>query len=293
VTDTDTRCPVCRDLTRAIGQLRSPFSGRTYHLRQCPACWFSFVSNPWTDYARIYDDAYYAGEGADPFVDYRYEFDHPDLTVRRYEWQGIVSVVRALVPLTPATRWMDYGCGHGGLVRGLRAAGYGEVYGFDTGSMADTARRAGLPVVQEHELKALEGSFDVVTAIEVVEHLPDPLPVLRAMRRLLKPGGVLFLTTGNARPYRERILSWSYVVPDVHVSFFEPATLALALEQSGFRAEHRGHLPGFADIIRFKVLKTLRRRRASLAERLLPWRLIARVVDARFGVSAHPIGWAR
>ena len=46
--------------------------------------------------------------------------------------------------------------------------------------------------------------------------------------------GLLFLTTRNAAPFRKRLSSWRYVVPDVHVSFFEPTTLAVALEVAGF-----------------------------------------------------------
>jgi hypothetical protein len=65
------------------------------------------------------------------------------------------------------------------------------------------------------------------------------------------------------------------------------------LEATGFRAEYSGWRPGHADIIRFKVLKAFGMRRASVFERLLPWPLMARVVDARLSVSGHPIGWAR
>ena len=134
--------------------------------------------------------------------------------------------------------------------------------------------------------------LDYVTAVEVIEHVPDPLTALREMRKLLKPGGLCFLTTGNAAPFRQRLLDWSYVLPDVHVSFFEPSTLALALTRSGFRPESRGAIDGFDDVIRFKVLKGLRVRQSNLVERALPWKALARVVDRRFGVSAHPIGWA-
>ena len=75
----------------------------------------------------------------------------------------------------------------------------------------------------------------MVTAIEVIEHTLDPLAELRTIRGLLRPGGLLFLTTGNAAPFASDLLRWSYIVPEIHVSFFEPDTLERALVKCGFR----------------------------------------------------------
>jgi SAM-dependent methyltransferase len=190
------------------------------------------------------------------------------------------------------TRWMDFGCGNGSLVRHVRHSVGCPVVGFEDGAVAADVRRAGIPLVDGSDLDTVAGSFDVVTAIEVIEHVPDPRSVLRQIRRLLKPGGLCFLTTGNAAPFRQRLRDWSYVLPDIHVSFFEPATLALALTRSGFRPEFRGAVDGYDKVIRFKVLKNLGVRQSGWVERSLPWRLGARVIDRRYRVSAHPIGWA-
>lgn len=285
-------CPVCCSETVAIGSKVGAYSGTRYDLRQCPTCRYSFVANPWTDYAAIYSADYYAGKGADPFVDYAFELAHPDRTVRRYEWAAIRQIVHALTPVTTGTRWLDYGCGNGALVREVRQRERCAIEGFEEGWICNQARRAGIPILTRDELDRRAGAFDVVTAIEVLEHAIDPLSVLRDVRRLLKPGGLLFFTTGNARPYRDRLLAWRYVVPEIHVGFFEPQTLARALTLTGFRPEFRGFLPGHAQMIRFKVLKSLRLREPSLPERLLWWPLVARIVDARLGVTALPIGWA-
>ena len=147
-------------------------------------------------------------------------------------------------------------------------------------------------MVDTAQLNALRGRFDVITAIEVLEHLVDPLAELRRIRSLLADGGVFFYTTGNAAPYRNRLNRWRYVIPEIHVSFFEPRTLELALRKCGFDAEFRGFLPGYEDVIRFKILKNLGRKRRSPLEALVPWNLLSRAVDRRFGITAHPIGWA-
>ncbi len=79
-------------------------------------------------------------------------------------------------------------------------------------------------------------------------------------------------------------------MPEIHVSFFEPASLALAMERAGLVAEFAGYVPGWDQIIRFKTLKNLGRKDISPAERLIPWRTVSRALDRRHQVSAHPIG---
>jgi SAM-dependent methyltransferase len=147
-------------------------------------------------------------------------------------------------------------------------------------------------LIGESQLEGASGGFDVVTAIEVLEHLVDPLTELAQIRRLLKAGGLFLYTTGNAAPHSDHLDRWPYVIPEIHVSFFEPRTLELALRKSGFAADFRGFLPGFEDVIRFKILKNLGRKRRSPLEALVPWKVLSKVVDRRLGVTAHPIGWA-
>jgi SAM-dependent methyltransferase len=268
------------------------YNPRKYHLARCPTCGFAFIADPWLDFKSIYDDRYYAGQGADPLVDYYFELEYPERTIRRYEWEGIATVVADLVGNLDTQRWLDYGCGNGGLVRYLRAHRTVEAFGFEEGSIAVKASRLGIPLLDASDLAKLGASFDVVTAIEVLEHTLDPVNELRNMRRLLRPGGLLFLTTGNARPYIGRLSRWSYVVPELHISFFEPRTLECALEKSGLRPERRPLGPGFDEILKFKVLKNLRIHKRSVLTDALPERLIAAIADRRVHLSEHPIGWA-
>lgn len=252
----------------------------------------SFVADPWTDFGDIYSKDYYEGNGVDPTVDYMFELENPSITARIYEWRGILAVVKSLIPVDEETRWLDFGCGNGRLVSYCAEHTGCQAVGFEEGWIASKAKEKGIPVIDEPALAELDGRFDVVTAIEVLEHTTVPLETLRRIRRLLRPGGLFFYTTGNSERYRRNLLDWSYFVPEMHVSLFEPRTLEKALQRTGFRPEFRGFLPGHTDIIRFKILKKLKLRRRSLADRVIPWPIVSRLADWRAGVTGHPVAWA-
>jgi 2-polyprenyl-3-methyl-5-hydroxy-6-metoxy-1,4-benzoquinol methylase len=286
------RCRICQAATRRIGPVRGNYSRRDYVLRRCDVCHFAFIADPWTEFARIYDDRYYDGHGADPLVDYRFELSEPERTIRRYEWRGVTRLVERLLGGLDGVRWLDFGCGNGGLVRYLLKHTGAHACGFEEGSIAAAARRLGIPILAADALCEQTTAFDVVTAIEVIEHTLDPLAELRKIRGLLKPGGLLFLTTGNAAPFSSHLQRWSYIVPEIHVSFFEPATLERALVESGFRPGGVPAADGFDEILKFKVLKNLRLRRRTRLTDLIPARPVAALADRRVRLRDHPVGWA-
>lgn len=297
-------CRICGGETHSAGIVHGHFSERDYRLARCPRCGFAFVVDPWLDFETIYDRSYYAGQGADPLVDYLFELDQPESTIRQYEWQGLSRIVQGLVgdqdPISShearqaasVGRWLDYGCGNGGLVRYLRARSVAEAFGFEQSSIAQEAGARGIPILSAEALLDEAGSFDVVTAIEVLEHTLDPVTELRRMRDLLRPGGLLLLTTGNAQPHANQLTRWRYIVPEIHISFFEPRTLERALGATGFRPERSSLGPGFDEVLKFKVLKNLRIRRRSRFTDALPPSLIGRTADRITRLGEHPVGRA-
>lgn len=289
-TETRLSCEICgNERSDPAGTALGRVTGRTFHLRRCPSCRFVFVSDPWLDFAAAYGEDYYRGKGADPKLNYLEEALHPERAVRGHELRGVLSRVAALKPISPETTWLDYGCGMGGLLRTLQANHIAAV-GYEQGWAVSSLRDRGLPLLDQ--LAGNEKRFDVITAIEVIEHTLDPVRLLADLRPLLKPGGLLFMTTGNAAPFQDRLARWPYVTPEVHLSFFEPSNLAMALTKAGFIAAYPGFGPGWADIYRYKVLLTLRRKLTSRMEALVPWTPAARALDSRLHLSAHPVGWA-
>jgi 2-polyprenyl-3-methyl-5-hydroxy-6-metoxy-1,4-benzoquinol methylase len=285
-------CRICRSTARFVATVRGTYAGRNFTLARCQRCGYAFIGDPWLEFEQIYDDRYYAGRGADPLIDYSFELEHPELTIRTYEWSGIASVVRHLIGPLARRRWIDFGCGNGGLVRYLRQHHQVDAVGYEEGAIARHAAAIGVPVSGRAALAGWTGTADVVTAIEVLEHTYDPVAELRTMRALLRPGGLLFVTTGNALAHATHLDKWRYMVPEIHISFFEPRTLESAMMEAGFSAEFRSLGTGFDDILTFKVLKNLKVRRRSAVTDALPRRLIGAIADRVERLSEHPVGWA-
>ena len=138
-------------------------------------------------------------------MNYDAEYRDYRVTPRIEEFQGLAALAEEHVRREAAQQgpvaWLDFGCGAGGLMRFLldrRMLGTGarprrvDPAGVDVGSYVDRLRRDGLNVYTPPGLNALpDGSFDIISLIEVVEHLEHPLEVLALCSRLLKPGGLL------------------------------------------------------------------------------------------------------
>ena len=287
---TNSRCRICASPSCKVGEKKGKYIQKSFALFACRHCGFYYVEDACSDLEQIYDRRYYDGAGADPMIDYVFEIAHRQTTIRNYEWQGVADVLASTFGDLVGARWLDFGCGNGGLVRYGNEQCGAEVIGFDEGYSCRLAMDNGVRILERSELDSYRGCFDIITAIEVLEHCLDPLVDVRLIRTLLKPGGVFFYTTGNSQPFANNILKWPYFIPEIHISLFQPTTMEFLLRECGFGVEQRGFVDGFDSIIRYKILKNLRLKTMNPAERLLPWPFISEVVDQKLKLSAFPIG---
>ena len=156
-----------------------------------------------------------------------------------------LDTLSALLGRAPADiRVLDVGCSRGAFLAagaqlgfrmegvepaaGIAAAARAQGHKVHTGTLADAALSP--------------ASFDAVTLFEVIEHLKEPLALLRECHRVLRPDGVLALTTGNTASWTAAIMRerWDYfhIARDAgHISFYNPRSLELLATRSGFRLE--------------------------------------------------------
>jgi len=148
-------------------------------------------------------------------------------------------------------RVLDVGCGAGLLAESLAAAGC-DVLGVDAGTEVIAAARAhaaGRGLRLDYQVGAAEAlaaagqTYDVVTALEIIEHVESPVDFVRDLARLLAPGGVLFLSTLNRTPasYAVAKLGAEFLLRLLPVGthdwrkFVTPAELATHTAAAGLR----------------------------------------------------------
>lgn len=150
---------------------------------------------------------------------------------------------------------IDVGCGGGILAEGLAQRG-AEVTGIDMGE-------APLEVAQLHSLESgLEiqyrritaeeiaeeqaGQYDIVTCMEMLEHVPDPGSVIKACAKLCKPGGDVYFSTINRNPksYMLAVIGAEYVLRMLprgtheYSKFIKPSELAHWIRQADLQLQH-------------------------------------------------------
>jgi len=133
-----------------------------------------------------------------------YIHGHSDSVLRSHRWRTAENSAAYLLPhLADGQRLLDVGCGPGTLTVDLagRVGPNGSVVGIDLSAAVvqeaaahATAQAAGNVTFRTGDfrrLEELEGSFDVVHAHQVLQHLRDPVGALAAMGRLARPGGIV------------------------------------------------------------------------------------------------------
>ncbi len=192
---TDVTCPACE------GSDVRPWAVKAGHaIRQCHGCGaLSSVPNATAStelYARYYDAS---------------TFETP------------VPVAASLTRLVVAAerfrrlgRWLDVGYGEGGLLGAAERKGW-ACHGVEVSPQAlEYGRRRGWTVTAEVDDTRLgDAAFDVVSMIELVEHVAEPRRLFEAAGRWLRAGGLLYLTTPNAGSLNRRLLAeaWSVIAP--------------------------------------------------------------------------------
>jgi SAM-dependent methyltransferase len=167
------------------------------------------------------------------YLDYRFE-----CAINRPERISMLKKIRKLLN-TSRPLLLDFGCGFGDFLLDSREQGF-EAYGIELSGFARSeAKAAGLDVRPYTSLRTIatfKKKFDVITGIDVVEHLLDPLAFLEQAYVSLAPGGVLVLTTMDMKSLIARLMKNRFEDAKRidHVYFFSKKNLIELLQKVGF-----------------------------------------------------------
>jgi 2-polyprenyl-3-methyl-5-hydroxy-6-metoxy-1,4-benzoquinol methylase len=139
----------------------------------------------------------------------------------------------------PDGRLLDVGCGRGELLERMQRLGW-NVEGVDFDHKAVKGARQKRLRVHHGTLAAQsyrDQTFDAITMVHLIEHIHDPVALLRECHRVLRPGGRLVVVTPNAFSWGHRLYGsdWRGLEPPRHLNIFTPVSLAAAAGQAGFR----------------------------------------------------------
>jgi SAM-dependent methyltransferase len=210
-------CPVCSspcewlgavDFNKSCEESRGKFlprSGVLVCYALCGNCGFCFAPQiyawpPETFERWIYNDTYV-------------EVDPDYLGARP---QNNADVLGQLFPQAPAARHLDYGGGNGMLANILRGRGW-DSSSYD-------------PFLERDRAHESRGQFDLITAFEVFEHVPDVNALIRDLDRLRTPTGIVLFSTliSDGEMQSDSPLSWWYAAPrNGHISLFSRKSLGL------------------------------------------------------------------
>jgi SAM-dependent methyltransferase len=161
------------------------------------------------------------------------------LAVDEHHWwyrgrRAIISGELERLALIPGAPVLDAGCGSGRTL--IQLAGYGAVSGIELSeAAAAVARERGPFDVRIGRLEQLpwpDGTFGLITCLDVVEHTPDDVLTLRELRRVSRPGAWLLVTV----PAYQRLWSRHDVV-NHHYRRYSRRTLAAAASAAGWQIE--------------------------------------------------------
>jgi len=238
-------CPACG---QAGGRNRG--SKNDFRVLSCEACGTLFtVQLPGISHSQDYSD-YYTAE---------------NLTVPAFIDKRLDEIVSTFEPYRKNNRLLDVGFGAGSFLKAAARNNW-QPFGVEVSQPAvEHLRECGFEVFCGELEKAVyaDDHFDVVILSEVLEHVPDPMSLVEASVRVLRPGGLLWATTPHGRGISARLLGleWSNVCPPDHLQLFSVAGTRGLLSSAGlkrFEIKTHGTNP-------FEILHSMRARMKGTA----------------------------
>lgn len=229
------QCPLCgnfaHDYLTGLRDLHYGIGGE-WRYQRCISCRVVFL-NPAPTAAflgRSYEDSYYSYQ----------DFDMPPL------WRGLVKMIIGFNPGTTGDpkfarpgRLLDIGCGSGKFLYSMQQRGWqtaGVELSERAANIGNRKHQLNIQAGTLADADLPEAAFDYVRLNHSFEHLLDPKETLACIRRLLAPGGLLFIGVPNVDGIQARLFRryWWNLGPPVHPFNYSRITLEYLLDQQEF-----------------------------------------------------------
>lgn len=229
-------CPACNAAARA------PYCrDGQWELFTCGGCGLIYVDPmPGAETLdALYQDAY---DGAQTGY-----FAKPESKLRRSLIR--LRIIRRFAK-TRGGKFLDIGCNGGFMVEAARRSGF-TAWGVEPDAVSLAYARAHYPgnqyfqgLISDFDPRDAQNAairYDVAYCCEVIEHVPQPQVFLGDIYRLLRPGGLLYLTTPDISHWRRpgNLSDWDGFCPPSHVLYFSPQNLISLAQRCGFELRSR------------------------------------------------------
>jgi len=211
-------CPACKS---SNAELRGAKNG--FEILVCRDCRSIYTGHlPAITDAENYDEYYTESN-----------LSVPDFVVER-----VREIIGGFSAYRQTNRLLDIGFGAGTILE-VAAEDKWNAFGLEVSKPAiDQAKARGFEVFHGNLFESAypDQHFDVITASEIVEHLPDPESDLKEIARILRPGGLFWATTPYATGLSFRLLGldWSILSPPEHTQLYSRRGISQMLENAGF-----------------------------------------------------------
>jgi dolichol-phosphate mannosyltransferase len=202
-------------------------------LCRCNNCGLAYQSKlfPSPDITTLYGENYYDS--------WRLDDNQNQLwAIKVKTYRGYLDLLSRYLPeASSSPRLLDIGCAHGFMLEAARQRGW-RAAGIEISPAAAIARQRGFVVYDRplEDLNIPDGIFDAITAIDVLEHIPDVRGFMAELYRILKPDGALLIVTPDVGSWVAKTMRnmWPHYKTE-HLFYFTKRSLSIFLRRKGFR----------------------------------------------------------
>jgi len=222
-------CPFCKIKTNFL--YRVDGFKKPLEIYQCPSCKLQMqdITNP---------DGFYTKDYFEGTAEYSYFDERKYFRYCEFVWKARLKTIKKFKP--PPARFLDVGCSFGGFVKTALKEGY-DAEGIDISPYVVEECQKDEEIKNRIFCSDLlhyipNKKYDIITLIEVIEHLPEPNRILKKLYDLLNPSGLLIIQTANFDGLQAKMQKnhYHYYLPG-HLFYYSKKNLTAFLKQAGFK----------------------------------------------------------